>query len=114
MKWLFTAGGVAMATAMFPVPSKDIAERDDVRSGREYAITNCSECHVVVPRLGPSMRVMGPPDFAEIANRPSMTRTALFAFLRSPHPTMPNLILSDRNADDVIVYILSLKEPAES
>jgi hypothetical protein len=34
---------------------------------------------------------------------------ALSAFLRSPHPTMPNLVLSDRQSNDAIAYILSLK-----
>ncbi len=39
-----------------------------------------------------------------------MTATALAAFLRSPHPTMPNLILNDEEARDVISYILSLRD----
>lgn len=48
------------------------------------------------------------PAFADIAARPGVTRTALGAFLATPHPVMPNLILEPGGADDVIAYILGL------
>ena len=32
-------------------------------------------------------------------------------FLRSNHKEMPNLIISNSDTDDLIAYILSLKEP---
>ena len=35
---------------------------------------------------------------------------ALYAFLRSSHPTMPNFIFSDEELNDIIAYILSLKK----
>lgn len=73
-------------------------------------MSHCSACHVVLPRYDRAWRSDGPPDFADIAHMSSTTRTSLLAFLRSPHPSMPNLILSDRDADDVIAYILSLKD----
>jgi hypothetical protein len=38
-----------------------------------------------------------------------MTELALNVFFRSPHPSMPNLILPAADARNVIAYILSLK-----
>jgi len=42
---------------------------------------------------------------------PSTTALSLKVFLRSSHNKMPNLIISDPDTDDLIAYILSLKEP---
>jgi hypothetical protein len=39
-----------------------------------------------------------------------MTGLALAVFLRTPHRNMPNLIISDRDRDNVIAYILSLRD----
>ena len=40
---------------------------------------------------------------------PSTTAESLGVFLRTSHPTMPNLVLSAAERDDVIAYILSLR-----
>jgi cytochrome c len=108
MKGSLIMAGVALAFAL-PAQAQNLAESGNIRAGRNFAVENCSECHVVVPRRGTQWRRGTPPDFAAIANMPSMTKTALLVFLRSPHPTMPNLILSDRDANDVIAYIVALK-----
>jgi len=42
---------------------------------------------------------------------PSTTALSLKVFLRPSHNKMPNLIISDPDTDDLIAYILSLKEP---
>jgi hypothetical protein len=34
---------------------------------------------------------------------------SLRAFLQTPHLTMPNLILSAKETDDIIAYLLALK-----
>jgi hypothetical protein len=44
-----------------------------------------------------------------IANMPSMTGTALTVWLRTSHPTMPNLQLTPSETADVIAYIESLR-----
>lgn len=108
MKKSLITVGVALAFAL-PAHAQNLAEPGNARAGRDFAVANCSECHVIVPRRGTQWRRGTPPDFTAIANMPSMTKTALFVFLRSPHPTMPNLILSDRDANDVIAYIVALK-----
>jgi hypothetical protein len=50
------------------------------------------------------------PTFRAIANTPGMTALALTVFLRTPHRNMPNLIISDSDRDNVIAYILSLRD----
>lgn len=40
----------------------------------------------------------------------STTALSLQAFLTTPHPTMPNIILSPKETADVVAYILSLRK----
>jgi len=113
MKPGFFITGVALATAAAGLAA-DPKTRDrpgNIRAGRELAQAVCAECHVVVPRPGVQRQIGDAPDFADVAQMPSTTRMSLLAFLRSSHPTMPNPIVSDRNAKDVVAYILSLKRP---
>ncbi|WP_404712631.1 c-type cytochrome [Sphingomonas sp. MMS24-J13] len=111
MKRHSIAAGIFLALGPATAGAQDMSGPGNIRAGRELAIAQCSECHVVVPRRGTSWQTGRPPDFTQIANMPGMTRTALLAFQHSPHPKMPNLILSDRKTDDLIAYILSLKNP---
>ncbi len=82
----------------------------DVAAGQDLAQSACSSCHVVsrLPLWPPLSRA---PSFAEIAREPRTTELWLRAFLQTPHARMPNLILSRRETDDVISYILSFKHP---
>lgn len=79
----------------------------DLSSGRHIATTICGSCHYVFATKQSKKEV--PPTFEDIANLPSTTAISLKVFLRSNHRRMPNLILSNAEADDVIAYILSLK-----
>lgn len=76
--------------------------------GREIATKLCSSCHHVLPMTIPDKA--DPPSFQSIANLPSTTGIALNAFLHSSHKNMPNLILAPADSNDVIAYILSLKQ----
>ena len=51
----------------------------------------------------------GPPSFQSVANMSSTTGLSLNVFFRSNHKNMPNLIFSKSESDDIIAYILSLK-----
>ena len=81
--------------------------------GKAFALGTCTPCHVVAhgqrspERFSPE-RSADAPSFSAIANTKGMTATSLAAFLSSPHPTMPNLILSADEQRDVISYILGL------
>ena len=116
MKPGFVAASVALAAVAtaFSANAKHMGRPGNIRAGRELAQAVCAECHVVVPRPGVSRQIGDAPDFADVAQMPSTTRTALLAFLRSSHPNMPNLILTDRKTNDVIAYILSLKQHEKS
>ena len=75
--------------------------------GRQTATTLCVPCH----QIGETHRD-GPPSFVDIANMRSTTALSLKVFLRSNHQGMPNLIIPDSETDDLIAYILNLKQPS--
>ena len=79
-------------------------------AGRVYAREVCSPCHAVTAEQASQRSIAIAPDFQTIANTPGMTATALRAFLQTPHPKMPNLILTAQQSADVIAYILSLRD----
>lgn len=85
-----------------------VAER-----GRAYAESNCARCHAVTPgeRLSPNPAAT---PFQEIAETPGVTARALRAWLRTSHPTMPDLLVESRDIDDLWAYMEALrrKEPA--
>jgi len=80
----------------------------DVASGRRIAETWCAACHKIDSR--DERPLTEAPSFPQIANLSSTTALALNVFLRSSHDNMPNFQLTRQEADDVIAYILSLKE----
>jgi cytochrome c2 len=79
-------------------------------AGRVYAREVCSPCHAVTAEQASQRTIAVAPDFQTIANAPGMTRTALRAFLQTPHPKMPNLILTPEHSADVIAFLLSLRD----
>lgn len=79
-------------------------------AGRAFALHVCTPCHVVGSGQISPRRFAVAPDFHAIANTRGMTETALHAFLSSSHPTMPNLILSQKEQDNVIAYLLGLRD----
>jgi mono/diheme cytochrome c family protein len=84
-------------------------EMGDAKKGATLAQTVCAECHTVDLGQTPSPNTRAP-SFVTVAKTRGMTPLALRVWLQSPHPTMPNLLLSDEQKDDVIAYLLSLKD----
>src|SRR5215203_4429431 len=76
--------------------------------GLEVATESCASCHAVLRVEDRSPNPDAPP-FAQIADVPGMTATALQVALQSPHRTMPNLMLEPDEMRDLIAYILTLK-----
>jgi cytochrome c len=72
-------------------------------AGRQLAEATCIGCH------GAQNTSHKAPAFSAIAAMSSTTARSLDVFLRTSHPTMPNLILSDTDRGDLIAYILSLR-----
>jgi mono/diheme cytochrome c family protein len=89
----------------------------DLAAGQSLAIEVCSTCHAVLAGEGndphpaplPFERRGVPLPFEDIANTPGITETALFAWMTTSHPTMPNIVLEKKELSDVVSYILSLR-----
>jgi hypothetical protein len=54
------------------------------------------------------------PTFDGIANRPGMSAKAILLWMKTQHPTMPNIALERDDLSDVIAYILSHKGEGRS
>lgn len=83
--------------------------RVEVEGGHQLAQAWCTRCHAVEPGeiAGPYADV---PSFTAVARMPSTTASALNAFLSTPHGDMPDIKFTDRQLDDIVTYILSLRE----
>jgi tetratricopeptide (TPR) repeat protein len=88
----------------------DALDIGDARKGLAYAQRICSACHNVLRTDAASPNRQAPP-FKKIANTPGMSVTALTVWSRTTHPTMPNLMIDPADMDDLIAYILSLRNP---
>jgi cytochrome c len=80
---------------------------DSGSAGHRLADAWCKECHAIEARNAGTANAA--PDFVAIANQPSTTELSLKVFLRSSHRSMPNLVITPDQADDLVNYILSLK-----
>ncbi len=91
-------------------PAQPVAtdQQGSVAAGRALVESWCAECHATGTKVVQGNRPG--PDFVEIANRASTTPLALNVFLRSNHETMPNVMVARGEADDIVAYILSLKQ----
>ena len=91
------------------VPIVDAEDVGDARRGANYAQKSCSSCHNVSASDAASPNRQAP-GFKKIANTPGMTVTALTVWSRTSHPSMPNFVIDPKDMDDLIAYILSLKD----
>ena len=80
----------------------------DARQGSLLALATCAQCHAVRAGESRSPNPMAP-NFTNIATTLGMTDRALRVWLQSSHPTMPNIILSNDERDNVVAYIMSLR-----
>jgi mono/diheme cytochrome c family protein len=108
MRWITLSCFIAAATLTAQSPVLAQPDDGDPTSGRQLAIRLCSSCHRVLP-MTLSDRA-DPPSFQSIADLPSTTGISLNAFLHSNHNNMPDFVLSSAVSNDLIAYILSLKQ----
>lgn len=76
--------------------------------GAEYARRVCAGCHAVEAGESQSPNPNAPA-FEVVANIPGMTAIALNAWLHSPHPSMPNLVVDPQSRNDLSAYLQSLQ-----
>ncbi len=79
----------------------------DPKEGLALAQQVCSQCHATVAGQDRSPNSKAP-TFVDLAAAAGMTRTALLVALTTPHAGMPMFMLTDKQRDDLIAYILSL------
>lgn len=84
-------------------------EAGDPDAGYALASEICADCHSIESgdSISPNLES---PSFQSIANNPEMSRLALTVFFQTPHPSMPNLIITGDDARNLVAYILSLKQ----
>ena len=106
MKW-FNSSLIVLSIAL--AQSVQAQELGDINAGLSYAEAVCAECHAVKKgeRTSPHERA---PAFELVAGARGMTDMALRVWFQSPHPSMPNLVLKEKTADDLVAYIMSLKQ----
>jgi mono/diheme cytochrome c family protein len=98
------ATALVVATGFVTLAS---AQSADPSIGRHLAETVCSACHQIDATSPPGPNPAAP-SFVDISHMPSMSELAIKVFLRSSHPSMPNIILSPEEIDSVTAYIQSL------
>jgi hypothetical protein len=84
------------------------AELGDILRGRTYAEAVCSGCHAVAPEAIMSPRSEATP-FSVVSRTPGINEQSLAVFLQTSHASMPNLVVTGQNRDDLIAYIVSLR-----
>jgi mono/diheme cytochrome c family protein len=103
---VFLALGLALAALFFirlHNASGATPPSDSASAGHRLAEAWCKDCHATAGAAS------GPPDFTAVANQPSSTALSLKVFLQTSHRSMPNLVMTPGQADDLVNYILSLK-----
>jgi len=99
-------GSIAFAaTLLTEVPTH---AQETANAGLILARQLCSECHAVERAPSRSPNPASPP-FETIANVPGMTGMALSAALQSPHRSMPNVMLDNKQLGSIVAYVLSLR-----
>jgi mono/diheme cytochrome c family protein len=80
---------------------------DPVR-GLQVARDQCAACHQV--EANQPLVTNQAASFKDIANTQGMTALALSVWFRTSHRDMPNIILSTEQQDDLISYIVGLRD----
>jgi tetratricopeptide (TPR) repeat protein len=80
----------------------------DAKKGLAYARKVCALCHAV-ERNDAASPDRQAPAFKALADTPGMSPTALLVSFRTPHKTMPDLIIAPEDMDDLVAYIVGLK-----
>lgn len=79
----------------------------DAANGLRLAERWCAACHVVSPNQRQASTEAIP--FRELARRPGFDAARLVFFLLYPHPVMPDMSLTRREAEDLTAYIATLR-----
>jgi mono/diheme cytochrome c family protein len=105
---LLIFGGIALVWPL-AAHAQQATQVGSAQQGLRLAREICAQCHLVDKAVGRSTNANAP-TFEVIANTPGLTSAALAAALQTSHRTMPNIVIKGADANNIIAYILSLKE----
>ena len=104
---------LAVAVAALGGPPAFAAEdrSGSATNGKAVATRVCAGCHDVSDDLkaAGARRPGVPPPFLTVAGSPALNAGKLGEFLRTPHGEMDNLVMTRRESDDVVAFIMSLR-----
>lgn len=96
----------AVAAGLLMLVAKPVLASDP-DNGERLARRWCSACHVVASnQSGPTSEAR---PFSSIARAPDFDAAATAMFLLKPHPKMPDMSLTPKEATDLAAYISTLK-----
>ena len=101
-------GLLAACALLAGMPVNAAEPVSDARAGERMARLWCAECHLVADDQKRPV-VVGVPTFRGLANDPKVTEYRIRMFLVTPHPVMPNFMLSVQETEDLLAYFRSLK-----
>lgn len=81
----------------------------DVAEGKKVTEFLCRNCHDVSGSERPKNPPGGAPAFFDLAQSPDTTAQSLGKFLGLPHGRMINVLLTGKERENAVAYILSLK-----
>ncbi len=100
---------VIAAICLATVPPRAFAETpSDAAAGLKLAQKNCAGCHQIAPTAKRGWT--DAPAFEAIANRPGSTVETLSATIQKPHMKMLNTGRPVAEANEIAVYIMSLRK----
>jgi mono/diheme cytochrome c family protein len=80
----------------------------DAARGKAYAREACADCHAVEPGI-PTPPFAKAPSFSSVAATPGMTSMALNVWFSTSHPNMPNLIIPQKQKEELMAYFAALR-----
>lgn len=106
----FVHVGLAAAFLAGCVSPERVRSDEGAARGEAVVAQWCAECHAIPGIRAPRDSPGEAPSYREIAERPGRDARYLSAFLREDHFPMTTYRLFDRERDDVVTYILSLRD----
>lgn len=98
---------VQYISVVLTIIAANTARAADPNNGHDIVKRWCSSCHLVEHGQKGSTTEATP--FATIAKRTGFDAAKLAFFLLDPHPKMPNMQLTRKEAADIAAYISTLR-----
>lgn len=81
----------------------------DISAGKKVTEFLCRSCHDISGSERSKSPPGGAPAFFDVAQSSDTTAEKLHKYLRLPHGRMTNVLLTGREIDDAVAYIMSFK-----